>query len=121
MLFPMEITGRNEALLSEHWGERPAVYLGITLPPFPNLFCMYGPGTNLASGGSLIFHSECQIQYISGCLKWMVKEGHATMEPRTAVHGEYYERTQKELETLVWATRRSRAAGTRMPKERSTS
>lgn len=27
---------------------------------------MYGPGTNLASGGSLIFHSECQIRHIMG-------------------------------------------------------
>ena len=50
------------------WGERPAAYLGITVPGFPNLFCMYGPGTNLAHGGSLIFHSECQMRYISQCL-----------------------------------------------------
>ena len=26
----------------------PRAYLGITVPDFPNLFCMYGPGTNLA-------------------------------------------------------------------------
>ena len=51
------------------WGERPAAYLGITVPGFPNLFCMYGPGTNLAHGGSLIFHSECQMRYITRCLE----------------------------------------------------
>ncbi len=103
MLFPMEIIGRDATRLSEHWGERPAAYLGITLPLFPNLFCLYGPGTNLASGGSLIFHSECQIRYISGCLKLLVEGEHATLEPRPAVHDAYYARTQKELETLVWA------------------
>ena len=39
------------------------------MPGFPNLFCMYGPGTNLAHGGSLIFHSECQMRYITQCLE----------------------------------------------------
>src|ERR1700736_4995045 len=68
VLWPMEITGRNGADLRSRWGERPAAYLGITVPGFPNLFCMYGPGTNLAHGGSLIFHSECQMRYIAKCL-----------------------------------------------------
>ena len=56
---------RDDADLCTRWGERPVAYLGITVPGYPNLFCMYGPGTNLASGGSLIFHSECQMRYIS--------------------------------------------------------
>ncbi len=104
MLFPMEIVGRDDVVLSEHWGEEPAAYLGITIPGFPNFFCMYGPGTNLAHGGSLIFHSECQMRYISGCLDALIKGGHRAMSPRQAVHDEYYERTQKELETLVWSS-----------------
>jgi hypothetical protein len=32
-------------------------------PNFPNLFLLYGPGTNLAHGASIILHSECQVQY----------------------------------------------------------
>ncbi|MEZ5372086.1 MAG: NAD(P)-binding domain-containing protein, partial [Microthrixaceae bacterium] len=58
VLWPMNLTGRGGVDLRETWGDRPAAYLGITVPRFPNLFCMYGPGTNLAHGGSLIFHSE---------------------------------------------------------------
>ncbi len=61
-LFPIEIAGRDGVLLADYWGDRPAALLGITVPGFPNLFCMYGPGTNLAHGGSLIFHSECQMR-----------------------------------------------------------
>jgi 4-hydroxyacetophenone monooxygenase len=104
MLFPMEIVGRDGVVLSEHWGEEPAAYLGITVPGFPNLFCMYGPGTNLAHGGSLIFHSECQMRYISGCLKALIRDGCRAMSPRQAVHDEYQERIQKELDTLVWSS-----------------
>jgi len=95
--------GRGGLVLSEHWGERPKAYLGITVPEFPNLFCMYGPGTNLASGGSLIFHSECQMRYISGCIKALIEGRYASMAPREKVHEDYYRRTQEELRGMVWS------------------
>ena len=47
-LWPMEIVGRDGVTLRERWGDEPRAYLGITVPGFPNLFCLYGPGTNLA-------------------------------------------------------------------------
>jgi 4-hydroxyacetophenone monooxygenase len=102
-LWPMEIVGRGGAVLAQRWGDSPAAYLGITVPEFPNLFCMYGPGTNLAHGGSLIFHSECQMRYITGCLDLLLSTGATAMEPRVDVHDAYYERTQRELEGLVWS------------------
>ena len=102
-LWPMTVRGRDGAVLAERWGDSPAAYLGITVPEFPNLFCMYGPGTNLAHGGSLIFHSECQMRYITGCIELLLTTGAAAMEPRREVHDEYYARTQRELEGLVWS------------------
>jgi 4-hydroxyacetophenone monooxygenase len=102
-LWPMAIVGRDGTVLSEQWGDEPSAYLGITVPNFPNLFCMYGPGTNLAHGGSLIFHSECQIRYITGCIKALLEGEHQSMEPRPDVHDDYYERTQRELDGLVWS------------------
>ena len=77
LLWPMTIIGRDGEVLSERWGERPSAYLGITFPDYPNFFCMYGPGTYLASGGSLIFHSECQMRYITECLELLIEGGHA--------------------------------------------
>jgi 4-hydroxyacetophenone monooxygenase len=103
-LWPMHIVGRNGAVLAEQWGDRPSAYLGITVPNFPNLFCMYGPGTNLAHGGSLIFHSECQMRYITGCIDALVRGGFTAMEPTQAVHDDYYARTQRELKGLVWSS-----------------
>jgi 4-hydroxyacetophenone monooxygenase len=103
MLWPMQITGRGGADLHELWGERPAAYLGITITGFPNLFCLYGPGTNLAHGGSLIFHSECQMRYVSGCLRELVDGGHRTMEPRQERLDDWHRRSQAELRNLVWS------------------
>jgi 4-hydroxyacetophenone monooxygenase len=102
-LWPMDIRGRGGKTLAEHWGEEPSAYLGITVPEFPNLFCMYGPGTNLAHGGSLIFHSECQITYIMGCIELLLTEEHALMEPKQEVHDEFEARRNAEIHQMVWS------------------
>jgi 4-hydroxyacetophenone monooxygenase len=103
VLFPMTIVGRDGVDLRTMWGERPAAYLGITVPGFPNFFCMYGPGTNLAHGGSLIFHSECQMRYITQCLESLIAGGHSTMEPRPERYEDWHERSQREMRGLVWS------------------
>lgn len=101
LLWPMEIVGRGGVTLQEQWGPTPAAHLGISTPGFPNLFSMYGPGTNLASGGSLIFHSECQMRWIEHCLQRLAT-GAATVEATDAATKDWFERTQAELDTLVW-------------------
>lgn len=104
MLLPMRITGREGRDLRAEWGIRPRAYLGMSVPGYPNFFMMYGPGTNLASGGSLIFHSECEIRYIVGCLRHLVDHGHRAMEPLPEKHEEWYERSQAELKRMVWSS-----------------
>jgi 4-hydroxyacetophenone monooxygenase len=103
MLWPMAIVGRDAVPLGLRWGERPYAYLGITVPGYPNFFCMYGPGTNLASGGSLIFHSECQMRYITACLELLISGGHRSIEPREDKTIEWHERTQREMRKMVWS------------------
>lgn len=102
-LWPMEISGRGGVKLHEQWGEDPTAYLGISVPGFPNFFCVYGPGTNLAHAGSIIFHSECQVRYIMGCLGLLMQEGAESIECRREVHDAYVERLQDELSRKVWA------------------
>ena len=102
-LWPMEIVGRQGIKLNEQWGEDPAAYLGITVPNFPNLFCLYGPGTNLAFGGSLIFHSECEVRYALSAIKALLQTGNKAMEVRQTVHDDFQERLQSELSDMVWS------------------
>jgi 4-hydroxyacetophenone monooxygenase len=103
ILWPMTIIGRDGEILSERWGERPSAYLGITVPGYPNFFCMYGPGTNLAHGGSLIFHSECQIRYIKECLELLIANGHRALEPREDKAAQWHDRSQAEMRKMVWS------------------
>jgi 4-hydroxyacetophenone monooxygenase len=101
-LWPMEIKGRGGQLLSEQWGIEPSAYLGVTVPNFPNFYCMYGPGTNLAFGGSLIFNGECQIRYIMECLKALMQSDKKTMECKEDVHADYQRRFRELHARLIW-------------------
>jgi 4-hydroxyacetophenone monooxygenase len=102
-LAPMEIKGRNGITLRDRWGDEPTAYLGITVPGFPNLFCVYGPGTNLAHSASLFFHSEFQVHYAMDCIHRVLAAGASSIEVRPDVHDEYAERHQREISQLVWA------------------
>src|SRR5690606_5497017 len=42
-LAPMRVVGRDGIDLHEQWQGDARAYLGITIPGFPNLFCLYGP------------------------------------------------------------------------------
>lgn len=102
-LWPMEVVGRGGVTLAEQWGDEPSALLGITVPRFPNLFCLYGPGTNLATGGSLIFHSECQMHYVMRLLALMGEHGWAPAEVTQAAHDEYDARLQAEVAQMIWS------------------
>ena len=69
-LFPVEIKGRGGEDLSKAWESAGGAeaYKGTVVTNFPNLFILYGP--NAATGQhSVIFHSECQINYSCRLLK----------------------------------------------------
>ena len=102
-LSTMDITGRGGVSLQEQWGAAATAYLGITIPNFPNLFCMYGPGTNLAAGASLFYHSEFQIHYAMDAIHQVLRSGATSIVVSDEAHGDYAERYQKEIGALVWA------------------
>jgi 4-hydroxyacetophenone monooxygenase len=102
-LAPMEVVGRNGISLRDHWGDEPTAYLGITMPDFPNLFCVYGPGTNLAHSASLFFHSEFQVSHAIDAIHAVLTAGARTIEVRKDVHDDYVEHHQREIHQLVWA------------------
>ena len=96
-------TGRDGRSLDAHGATTRARYLGITAPGFPNLFCLYGPNTNLAHGGSIIFHSECQVHYVLACLRMLIERGAGAMECKQDVHDAYNARVDAAHARMVWA------------------
>ncbi len=103
LLAPIRISGEGGVTIRDVWGrDDPRAYLGMTVPGFPNLFCLYGPNTNSGHGGSIIFESECQVRYVTKCIAAMVSNGIDSLEVRQDVHDRYNERLEKEHRDLVW-------------------
>jgi cation diffusion facilitator CzcD-associated flavoprotein CzcO len=63
-LAPMRVTGVDGADLHDVWADGARAHLGVSVPGFPNLFCIYGPNTNLG-GSSIIGMMEAQAGYIA--------------------------------------------------------
>ena len=103
VLWPLKVTGRNGIDLHEMWGSRPYAYLGITVPDFPNFFIIYGPGTHLAHGGSLIFQSELQMRYVDQCLARLADTDVHSLEPTPEAAADWHQRTQTQIKKMVWA------------------
>jgi len=101
-LFPVKIYGRGGVELHEKWNGEPRAYKGITIPGFPNLFCCYGPNTNIVVNGSIIFFSECEVRYILGCLALLMEGEHKAMDVKRTVHDAYNERIDAGNRGMAW-------------------
>lgn len=101
-LYPMEVVGTNGSI-RDHWGDdNPRAYLGITVPDFPNLFILYGPGTNGGHGGSAVFNSECQVRYTMLALRELIEREAASMDLKEEPFEEYNRKVDAEHAQLVW-------------------
>ena len=104
MLWPMAIRGKGGVSLRDIWGDdNPRAHLGITVPGFPNFFLIYGPNTNLAHGGSAIFHSECQVRYIMLALRELIERDCPALEVKTTPFEDYNARLDAALSEMSWS------------------
>ena len=101
-LTPMTVKGREGLDLHDHWAGDARAYLGVTVPGFPNLFCLYGPNTNIVINGSIIYFSECGVRYILGLLGLALGGGHRAVDVRPDVHDAYNERVDAENDRMSW-------------------
>ncbi|EID18219.1 flavin-containing monooxygenase [Mycolicibacterium phlei] len=102
-LGPLNVRGLDGLELNSAWSDSAYAYLGVTVPGFPNFFCMFGPGTNAVNGASIIYNSECQMRYIMGCIDMVLAGGHASAAPRADVCADYHRRNQERLSQMVYS------------------
>ncbi|CAM1508634.1 Fc.00g054820.m01.CDS01 [Cosmosporella sp. VM-42] len=119
-LFPMEIHGKNEETIEQHWDRvsegASSAYLGTCISGFPNFFILMGPNT-LSGHLSVIYTTECQINFtlriLQPLMRYLRRSRSALPTPRTApdvveVKSSAEERdistVQKKASRLVWAT-----------------
>ena len=101
-LTPMTVRGRDGVDLHEQWAGDARAYLGVTIPRFPNFFCLYGPNTNIVINGSIVYFSECGVRYILGLLEHVLGSGHRAVEVRKEVHDAFNERVDAQNRRMAW-------------------
>ncbi|HYM33234.1 MAG TPA: NAD(P)/FAD-dependent oxidoreductase [Candidatus Cybelea sp.] len=101
-LWPMKIYGRKGIELHEQWQGDARAYLGMTVPNFPNFFCLYGPNTNIVVNGSIIFFSECSVRYIIGCLELLAEKDARTIECKRGIHDAFNRRVDDMNKQMAW-------------------
>jgi len=101
-LMPMQVTGRGGADLHEMWNGDARAYNGVCVPGFPNLFCLYGPNTNIVVNGSIIYFAECATHYVVECLRLLASQGAAAMDCRTDAYHRYSARMDEHNSQMAW-------------------
>ena len=87
--FIYDLVGRDGADLRARWRDDAHAYLGVTVPDFPNLFCLYGPNTNLVANGSIIFFTECEVNHLVDAVRVMLEAGARSIDPLPSVLDAY--------------------------------
>jgi cation diffusion facilitator CzcD-associated flavoprotein CzcO len=101
-LAPMRVTGVGGADLHELWDDGARAHLGMSVPGFPNLFCVYGPNTNLG-GSSIIAMLEAQAGYVAQVTARLAEGGVPALAVRREVAEAYDREMQSRLAASAWS------------------
>ncbi|MEC3977603.1 flavin-containing monooxygenase [Amycolatopsis sp. H20-H5] len=99
----LEVHGLDGRSLSDAWARGARAYLGMTVPGFPNLFCVYGPNTNLGAG-SIVYMIERQARYIRQAVEQLTRPDVSYVDVRPEVEERYDAEVQRRLAKSVWTT-----------------
>ena len=95
----LRVVGRDGRSLHDYWAGEPSAFLGITVPEFPNLFIMYGPGTN---GGEIVWMLERQAEYAVRAIRRMLRTGASAVEVKADWANRYDRWLQRNVRDTAW-------------------
>ncbi len=75
----IEIIGRGGVPLRAVWADGPRSYLGLSVPGFPNLFTITGPGSPSVLT-NMVVSIEHHVDWIADCLDHLRSEAYASIE-----------------------------------------
>jgi 4-hydroxyacetophenone monooxygenase len=101
-LTPMQVQGVDGRDLHEQWGGDARAYLGVSIPGFPNFWCLYGPNTNIVINGSIIYFSECGVRFILGLVREVLANDAKAIMVRQDVHDAFNESIDAENKRMAW-------------------
>jgi 4-hydroxyacetophenone monooxygenase len=102
-LSTLPLTGRGGIKIQDQWqGEDARAYYGITVPNFPNLFCLYGPNTNINGNASLVLLSEAGASYIVDCIRLLLESKKRAIEVKQDVLDRFSQKIDEASAKVVY-------------------
>ncbi|MFT4084782.1 MAG: NAD(P)/FAD-dependent oxidoreductase [Nocardioides sp.] len=77
----MDIRGPRGDVMAETWSEGPLTHLGLSVPGFPNLFTLNGPGSASVLA-NMVLTAEHQVDWVYDLIQHCEEEGFTTVEAR---------------------------------------
>ena len=97
-----EVIGRGGLELHDFWAGDARAYAGISIPNFPNLFCLYGPNTNLVVNGSILLFSELATNYLLSGIREMAVRGAKAIDIKMEPFEEFQTVVDGDNQNMAW-------------------
>ncbi|MBM44893.1 MAG: cyclohexanone monooxygenase [Acidimicrobiaceae bacterium] len=113
-LLNMNITGKGGSTLSNAWSAGPRNYLGLSIPEFPNLFTVTGPGSPSVLT-NMIMAIEQHVEWIRDCLVALRQKGIKTIEASPQAADSWVDHVNRIANQTLYPTCNSWYLGANIP------
>ena len=110
----VEITGREGLTIQEKWSAGPRTYLGLTVPGFPNMFTISGPGSPSVLT-NMIISIEQHVEWISDCIEWLDSRDASTIEAEINSEEEWVKHVNAKADRTLFPSCNSWYLGANVP------
>ena len=113
-LLKIDIQGRDGRTLREKWAAGPVNYLGLSVPGFPNLFTITGPGSPSVLTNMMVA-IEQHVEWVSACISYLTTHGHRQIEATEAAANAWVEHVNAVADATLMTTCSSWYLGANIP------
>ena len=110
----VDITGRDGLTIQEKWSAGPRTYLGLTVPGFPNMFTISGPGSPSVLT-NMIISIEQHVEWISDCIQWLDSREASTIEAEIKSEEDWVKHVNAKADRTLFPSCNSWYLGANVP------
>jgi len=110
----IDLRGARGKHSREVWAECPITYLGMTIPGFPNMFNLSGPGSPSVLA-NMVLHAEQQVEWIVDLIVSCTANGIAEVEPRQDSARNWTDHVTEVADTTLFPQANSWYMGANIP------
>jgi cyclohexanone monooxygenase len=110
----IDIRGRNDVRIKDHWAEGPRTYLGLMIAGFPNMFTITGPGSPSVLT-NMINSIEQHVEWVADCLSWLGSRQQTAIEASPEAEDQWCEHVRAAVTPTLLPQANSWYMGANVP------